>query len=471
MVTAGLGFGLSAGAATTNGDQITWADVQCIATAFGQPIVQAQDVVVQTIVPNTAATSSAYSASIPGGTATLPSSGGGFQITGFKDVGQTFLFRSSAGSPQITSAVASGGATNNGNPVTFNATATNEGSSVAISTASNTTGGGGINTYTTSAPHNLSVNQLVDVTGFGRPLWNVNAMLVASVISPTQFTIKGQPLKLASANWSGGVLTYHTMPRLSLKVGDSVTISGASPGRYNSAANVPKVIASIPDDHTFTTTTGAGAADPGAMFVAGTVDTLPDPGALGATLGSVRTLTTVQLNTPTASPGPLTTPDVTINMTAPSANSTVTTYAAAVAVTATLAGPGDTPTQCIVPHAVPQTDGISATVVGTGGPTTTSNPLCRPPDVCATTTTTAPPTPTITALAPTSGTTAGGTSVQITGTGLTGATAVNFGATPATTFTVDSATQITATAPAHAAGHGRRLRHHAGRDHRQQRNA
>ncbi|MGE0601944.1 MAG: IPT/TIG domain-containing protein [Dehalococcoidia bacterium] len=60
--------------------------------------------------------------------------------------------------------------------------------------------------------------------------------------------------------------------------------------------------------------------------------------------------------------------------------------------------------------------------------------------------------PTVTSLAPTSGTTAGGTTVVITGTGFTGATGVAFGATPATDFDVDSDTQITATSPAHAAG-------------------
>ncbi len=59
--------------------------------------------------------------------------------------------------------------------------------------------------------------------------------------------------------------------------------------------------------------------------------------------------------------------------------------------------------------------------------------------------------PAITGLDPTSGPTAGGTTVVITGTGLTGASSVTFG-DAAATFTVDSATKITATAPAHASG-------------------
>ena len=53
--------------------------------------------------------------------------------------------------------------------------------------------------------------------------------------------------------------------------------------------------------------------------------------------------------------------------------------------------------------------------------------------------------PTITSFTPTSGPV--GTVVTITGTGLTGACAVGFGTILATTFTVDSATQITATVP------------------------
>lgn len=58
------------------------------------------------------------------------------------------------------------------------------------------------------------------------------------------------------------------------------------------------------------------------------------------------------------------------------------------------------------------------------------------------------PTPKVTALSPTTGPAAGGTSVTITGTDLNGATGVMFGSTAATSFTVNSATQITATAPA-----------------------
>jgi uncharacterized protein YhjY with autotransporter beta-barrel domain len=60
--------------------------------------------------------------------------------------------------------------------------------------------------------------------------------------------------------------------------------------------------------------------------------------------------------------------------------------------------------------------------------------------------------PAVTAMSPISGPTSGGTSVVLTGTGFSGATAVTFGATAATGFTVNSATQITATAPAGSLG-------------------
>ncbi len=62
------------------------------------------------------------------------------------------------------------------------------------------------------------------------------------------------------------------------------------------------------------------------------------------------------------------------------------------------------------------------------------------------------PAPTVSAMSPASGTTAGGTPVTITGTGFLAGATVSFGGTAATGVTVANGTTITATAPAHAAG-------------------
>jgi hypothetical protein len=62
------------------------------------------------------------------------------------------------------------------------------------------------------------------------------------------------------------------------------------------------------------------------------------------------------------------------------------------------------------------------------------------------------PAPTVSSLTPTTGPTAGGTTVTITGSGFTAGSTVSFGGTPAASVTVDSDTSITATTPAHAAG-------------------
>jgi hypothetical protein len=59
--------------------------------------------------------------------------------------------------------------------------------------------------------------------------------------------------------------------------------------------------------------------------------------------------------------------------------------------------------------------------------------------------------PAVTSVSPSTGTTAGGTTVVITGTTFSAATGVTFGGTTAS-FTIDSGTQITATSPAHSAG-------------------
>ncbi len=62
------------------------------------------------------------------------------------------------------------------------------------------------------------------------------------------------------------------------------------------------------------------------------------------------------------------------------------------------------------------------------------------------------PLPTIVTVAPNQGPPGGGQFVTITGTNLTGASAVGFGGTPAASFTVNGATSITATTPPRGAG-------------------
>jgi hypothetical protein len=63
------------------------------------------------------------------------------------------------------------------------------------------------------------------------------------------------------------------------------------------------------------------------------------------------------------------------------------------------------------------------------------------------------PVPAVTGVSPAAGPTTGGTSVTITGTGFSNATAVKFGTTTAaSSFTVVSGTQITAVSPAQSAG-------------------
>jgi hypothetical protein len=62
------------------------------------------------------------------------------------------------------------------------------------------------------------------------------------------------------------------------------------------------------------------------------------------------------------------------------------------------------------------------------------------------------PLPVVKSTSPNSGVTLGGAQVTLTGTGFTNSSAVTFGTVPATSFTVNSDTSITATAPAQSAG-------------------
>jgi hypothetical protein len=104
---------------------------------------------------------------------------------------------------------------------------------------------------------------------------------------------------------------------------------------------------------------------------------------------------------------------------------------------ATLAGPTTTGFTYVVPADTPDTLYFGGTLY--------------PADSAASTCVNAAA-PTVSSVAPNTGAAIGGTSTVITGTSFTFATAVTFGGTAASSFTVNSSTQIAAIAPAHAAG-------------------
>jgi hypothetical protein len=89
--------------------------------------------------------------------------------------------------------------------------------------------------------------------------------------------------------------------------------------------------------------------------------------------------------------------------------------------------------------------GAADVVVTLGGQSSATNPSDQFTYI-------APPPPTVTGLSPTSGPTAGGTAITITGTNFDATAAVAVGGTPASGVSVISDTQITATTPAHAPG-------------------
>jgi hypothetical protein len=101
------------------------------------------------------------------------------------------------------------------------------------------------------------------------------------------------------------------------------------------------------------------------------------------------------------------------------------------------------PTSCSVTSPAHAAGTVDVTVTTAGGTSATSS--------ADQFTYSLPPPPTVTAVSPKSGFTTGGTAVTVTGTNLFGATAVDFGTSPATIGSC-SATSCSVTSPAHAAG-------------------
>jgi len=159
--------------------------------------------------------------------------------------------------------------------------------------------------------------------------------------------------------------------------------------------------------------------------VTGTVNTdvqVSGPGGFSQTLS-----TTINLNTFVPNPAP---PVVTII-----GHGSVPTITAPT-----------TPGPLTVSTTVPST----TTLVFQGSPL--SIPCMNSPTSQIAATTVLPPVPTVTAVSPSAGPLSGGTSVTVAGYNLSNASAVNFGSTPAATYTVNSDSSITAVTPAEPAG-------------------
>jgi CSLREA domain-containing protein len=121
-------------------------------------------------------------------------------------------------------------------------------------------------------------------------------------------------------------------------------------------------------------------------------------------------------------------------------NVTAVSFGTESAISFTVGSSGNSPITAIVPAGSVST--VDVIVTARGGSSAT-NPSDHFTYVAA---------PTITQVSPSAGPVSGATSVTITGTNFTGATAVSFGTTAATSFAVNGDTSITAVAPAGSAG-------------------
>ncbi len=201
-------------------------------------------------------------------------------------------------------------------------------------------------------------------------------------------------------------------------------------------------------------------------------------GAVAATNVVVVNSTTITATTPAHALGTVDATVTTPGGTSPTALSDKFTYIAAAAPTVTAVNPNSGPVSGATSITITGTGFTGATAVTVGGVAATSVVVVNATTITANTpagsgvvdvlvttpggssatsaadqfTYVGVPAPTVTVVNPSSGPVAGGTSITITGTNFTGATAVDFGAVAATSFTVNSATQITAIAPAGAAG-------------------
>ena len=238
--------------------------------------------------------------------------------------------------------------------------------------------------------------------------------------------------------------------------------SAVSPSNFNYFA--PPSITSI-SPNTGSNVGGTTVVITGNNFTGTTAVTFGGVAATSFTVNSVNQITAI---TPVGSIG-----TVTVQVVAPGGNATASYTYSVSAPTITALSPASGTTSGGNSVVITGTNLLSASSVSFGGVAALSFVVnsatqitavaparaagavtlsVTTPGGTATATYTYSTTPTITSLSPLSGTTSGGVTVTITGTNFTGATGVTFGGVNASSFTVNSATQITAVTPARVAG-------------------
>ncbi|WP_406278364.1 IPT/TIG domain-containing protein [Nocardia sp. NBC_00881] len=226
----------------------------------------------------------------------------------------------------------------------------------------------------------------------------VPAPTIAAVIPNSGPTTGGNTVTIDGTGFTGATAVHFgATPAASYTVVSDTRITAVVPARTTGAVTV--------------TATTTGGTSNGVVY----------------TYAAVPTLTSVAPNSGSTTGG------TTLTLTLTGTNLTGTTavrFGATAAVSFTLVSASQISAMAPAGTAGP----VAVTITTTGG---TSNGVVY----------TYAAVPTLTSVSPNSGPVAGGTTVTLTGTGFTGASAVRFGATPAT-FTVISETQVSAVVPA-----------------------
>jgi hypothetical protein len=295
---------------------------------------------------------------------------------------------------------------------------------------------------------------------------------------------------------AGATVTFGANAATNVTVLNSTTISAATPagsvgavtvtvtnssGRSGSLSNAFTYTASNPAPTVTAITPNTGTANGGTAvtitgtgFLSGATVSL---GGTAATSVNVASSTSITATTPAHVAGAVTVAVTNTDTQSGSLNNAYTYTSSNPAPTVTSITPNSGPGAGGTPVTITGTGFLAGATVSLGGTAATSVNVVGSTSITATTPahvagavsvvvtnsdtqsgtltngyTYLNPAPTVTAIAPNTGTTAGGTSVTITGTGfVTGAT-VSVGGTAATAVNVVSGTSITATTPAHAAG-------------------